>query len=226
MLKVTRTSILLIASLSIIGCGNKAEQQGKTENNENAKESKKELKVTAKSTNPADFRYEVRDTNNKIVALETNHGQMVLELYRDVAPAHADSFYARVNDGFYKDLIFHRVIDGFMIQGGDPTGTGMGDAGYRIDAEFSDMPHIEGTLSMARSSDPNSASCQFFVCLGRTAQLDGQYSVFGQLLKGYDVLHSIGSTPTAAQDRPVEEVKILDAYESDAEGNRLKKDKD
>lgn len=225
MIRLTLTLFLLLASFTIGGCS--TEVEGKDESDkENTNTSKKELKVEAKNVSPADFRYEVRDTNNTIVALETNHGQMVLELYHDVAPAHADSFAARVNDEFYKNLIFHRVIDGFMIQGGDPTGTGMGDAGYNIKAEFSDIPHIEGTLSMARSNDPNSASCQFFVCLGRTAQLDGKYSVFGHLLKGYDVLHAIGSTKTAAQNRPVEEVKILECYESDAEGNRLSEDKD
>ena len=143
-----------------------------------------------------------------------------------MAPNHADSFLARVEEGFYDSLIFHRVIKGFMIQGGDPTGTGTGDAGYNLDAEFSDLQHKEGTLSMARSSNPNSASCQFFVCLGRTAQLDGQYTIFGQLLKGYDVLHSIGSTKTAAQNRPVDEVKILNCYASDAEGNSLEENKD
>lgn len=225
MIRLTLTSFLLLASFTISGCSTQAE--GKNESDkEKTNTSKKELKVEAKNVGPADFRYAVRDTNNTIVALETNHGQMVLELYHDVAPAHADSFAARVNDEFYKDLIFHRVIKNFMIQGGDPTGTGMGDAGYNINAEFSDMLHIEGTLSMARSNDPNSASCQFFVCLGRTAQLDGKYTIFGHLLKGYDVLHAIGSTKTAAKDRPVEEVKILDCYESDAEGNKLTEDKD
>jgi len=163
----------------------------------------------------------IRNKANKIVTLETNYGKMVLELFHDVAPAHADSFVARTNDGFYNGLIFHRVIKGFMIQGGDPTGTGRGNAPYNLKAEFSDLPHVEGTLSMARSSDPNSASCQFFICLARAAHLDRQYSIFGNLLKGYDVLQAIGNVPTGNADRPLKDVIITKAYLSDAEGNPL-----
>jgi cyclophilin family peptidyl-prolyl cis-trans isomerase len=167
-------------------------------------------------------RYAIRSKSDKIVTLETNFGKMVLELYRDVAPAHADSFVARTNAGFYNGTIFHRVIEHFMIQGGDPTGTGRGDAGYTLKAEFSDMPHVEGTLSMARSPDPNSASCQFFICLDRAAHLDHQYTVFGHLLKGYDVLHAIGKVPTEkTANRPLKDVIITKAYLSDAEGNSL-----
>ena len=173
----------------------------------------------------------VRNPKNKFVTIETDFGKMVLELYRDVAPIHADSFMARSKDGFYEGTIFHRVIKNFMIQGGDPEGTGRGGAGYYLKAEFSDLPHQDGTLSMARSPDPNSASSQFFICLGRnrtTANLDGQYTVFGQLIRGYNVLHKIGNVecvpipanPRAAS-RPIEEVTIRRAYESDALGFEL-----
>ncbi len=176
----------------------------------------------------ASVRYPVRDENNRCVTLETDFGNLTLELYRDVAPAHADSFVARATEGFYDSTIFHRVIDRFMIQGGDPTGTGAGQPPYLLSAEFSDLPHIEGTLSMARSMDPNSASTQFFICLERnrmTANLDGQYTVFGHLLKGYDVLHKIGSVeclprPTDRMpSKPKEDVHIIKAYLSDSEGN-------
>lgn len=177
--------------------------------------------------------HEIRSDDNKLVTLETNFGKMTLELYRDVAPAHADSFVARTTDGFYDGVIFHRVIDNFMIQGGDPTGTGGGDAGYRINAEFNDLPHIEGTLSMARANDPNSASCQFFICLARnrtTEYLDGKYTVFGHLIKGYDVLHAIGKVPVGPsaggeRSKPQKEVKIIKAYVSDAEGNPIESKK-
>lgn len=173
--------------------------------------------------------HEIRNKNDKFVTLETNFGNMTLELYHDVAPAHADSFLARTNDGFYNNTIFHRVINNFMIQGGDPTGTGTGNAGYTLKAEFSDLPHQDGTLSMARGPDPNSASCQFFICLARnqsTRYLDGKYTVFGQLIKGYDVLHAIGKTPVGPArggelSKPLKEVKLIKAYQSDAEGNPI-----
>ena len=173
----------------------------------------------------------VRDPKNSFVTIETDFGKMVLELYRDVAPSHADSFMARSRDGFYDGTIFHRIVKGFMIQGGDPEGTGRGGAGYFLNAEFSDLPHQDGTLSMARSTDPNSASSQFFICLGRnrsTSGLDGQYTVFGQLIRGYNVMHEIGNLPCEPNpgnpreiSKPVEEVVLRRAFESDADGFEL-----
>ncbi len=177
------------------------------------------------------FRYPIKDENNKFVTIATDFGNMTLELYRDVAPAHADSFLARSRDGFYDGTIFHRIINRFMIQGGDPTGTGTGNAGYYLKAEFSDLPHQDGTLSMARSTDPNSASCQFFICLERnraTKGLDKTYTVFGQLIKGYDVLHKIGALECIPNphnprevSKPKEDVYLRKAFESDAEGNQI-----
>ena len=173
----------------------------------------------------------VRNPKNSFVTIETDFGKMVLELYRDVAPSHADSFMARSRDGFYDGTIFHRIVKGFMIQGGDPEGTGRGGAGYFLNAEFSDLPHQDGTLSMARSTDPNSASSQFFICLGRnrsTSGLDGQYTVFGQLIRGYNVMHEIGNLPCEPNpgnpreiSKPVEEVVLRRAFESDADGFEL-----
>ncbi len=174
--------------------------------------------------------HDIRSTENRLVTLETNFGKMTLELFHDVAPHHADSFVARTQDGFYSNQVFHRVVAGFMIQGGDPTGTGRGNAGYNLPAEFSDIPHMEGTLSAARSQDPNSASCQFFICLdrnGSTEYLDGKYTVFGQLIRGYDVLHRIGKVPVGQQSggrersKPLSEVQLITSYLSDAEGNPL-----
>ena len=180
----------------------------------------------------ATVRYPIREKANKLVTLETNYGKMTLELYRDMAPAHADSFVARAKEGFYDSTIFHRIVKDFMIQGGDPTGTGTGNAGYNLNAEFSKLPHVEGTLSMARTPDPNSASCQFFICLDSTrttANLDGKYTVFGHLIKGYDVLHKIGSVECVANpgnprevSKPKANVDLIRAYPSDAEGNEIK----
>jgi cyclophilin family peptidyl-prolyl cis-trans isomerase len=166
----------------------------------------------------------IRNPENNFVTLKTDYGNLVLELYRDVAPAHADSFLARTNDGFYDSTKFHRIIDGFMIQGGDPEGTGMGGAGYHLNAEFSDLPHVEGTLSMARARDPNSASSQFFIVLAPAPHLNNQYTVFGHLVNGYDTLRKIAKvetvmSPTGEKSKPAEDVWVVDAYQSDPEGN-------
>lgn len=169
----------------------------------------------------------IRNQNNKFVTLETSAGNLTLELYHDVAPAHADSFLARTTDGFYNGTVFHRIIKGFMIQGGDPTGTGMGDAGYRLNAEFSDLKHDKGTLSMARGPHPNSASCQFFICFANAPHLDGQYTIFGHVVNGYDTLDKLEQTPVHENPRgeksvPNEEVKLIKAYESTADGKPIK----
>ncbi len=179
----------------------------------------------------AAMRHAIRNDDNKIVTLRTNFGKMTLELYHDVAPAHADSFLARVEDGFYDSTIFHRVVENFMIQGGNPTPVGKEPVSYNLDAEFSQVPHKFGTLSMARGYAENSAQTQFFICLGRNpsvAWLDGKYTVFGQLLKGYDVLSRIGKVEVRASkpmggevSEPVEPVYLIKAYVSDAEGNPL-----
>ncbi|MCX6827385.1 MAG: peptidylprolyl isomerase [candidate division Zixibacteria bacterium] len=170
---------------------------GKTVEVKNAKEIKK-----------ADMKkYEKRKADNPEIAIQTDFGIMKLELYRDVAPGHVDSMLSLIRKGFYNGLTFHRIIDGFMIQGGDPLGNGAGDAGYNLPAEFSDLKHLEGTLSMARVTDPNSASCQFFICLAPTPHLDGQYTIFGQLMEGYDVLHKIGKVKVAGQT-PIDKVYI------------------
>lgn len=127
----------------------------------------------------------------KHVKIETEHGEMILELYPDVAPNHVASFKALIAKGFYDGLIFHRVIPNFMAQGGDPSGTGRGGPGYTIKAEFNNRKHLRGTLSMARTHDPDSAGSQFFICFVPYPSLDGQYTVFGQVTEGLDVLDQI-----------------------------------
>lgn len=173
----------------------------------------------------------MRNDKNPIVTLSTDFGDMTFELYRDVAPVHVDSFIARTNDGFYDGLFFFRIVKNFMIQCGDPNNNGTGGAGYNLDAEFSDLPHIEGTLSMARGRSENSAGTQFFVCLARnqsTEYLDGKYTVFGQMLSGNDVLQKIGAVSVEPQplsgekSHPKEPIHLKKAYMSDVEGNPLK----
>jgi peptidyl-prolyl cis-trans isomerase B (cyclophilin B) len=145
------------------------------------------------------------------VVLETNRGTMEAEMWPDVAPNHVRNFLDLAYTGFYDGKTFHRVIPGFMIQGGDPTGTGTGNGPRRLKAEFSDKPHEKGVLSMARSSDPNSASCQFFVMHERSPHLDGQYSAFGKVTSGVDVVDKIAKSKTRPGDKPVEPQTIVKA---------------
>ncbi|MDD6459671.1 peptidylprolyl isomerase [Absicoccus porci] len=139
---------------------------------------------------------------------------MEFEMYPDVAPKTVQNFVDLINKHFYDGLIFHRIIKGFMIQGGDPEGTGMGGPGYTIPGEFSangfnnDLKHTRGVLSMARTMDPNSAGSQFFIMHQDAPHLDGQYAAFGKLTSGFDVLDAIASVKTDWMDRPKKEQKI------------------
>ena len=145
--------------------------------------------------------------------IETTAGSMTVEFWRDVAPGHVKNFIELAKKGFYNGKIFHRVIPGFMIQGGCPDGTGMGSNGnVRLKAEFNNRPdrkHVRGVLSMARSNDKNSASCQFFVMHQDSTHLDGQYSAFGKVTSGIETVDEIVSVPTGANDRPVNPPKIV-----------------
>ena len=138
--------------------------------------------------------------------METEQGAMTLTFYYDVAPNTVDNFLTLAAGKYYDGLSFHRIVPGFVIQGGDPRGDGTGGPGYQIGAEFNDRPHQEGVLSMARASDPNSAGSQFFVCLNyaTTQQLDRQYTAFGKVVSGMDVVRKIAATPLAdaASGRP------------------------
>jgi peptidyl-prolyl cis-trans isomerase B (cyclophilin B) len=161
--------------------------------------------------------------NTKEVAvIKTTEGDMVIELWPDVAPKTVENFKTLAKKGFYDGTCFHRVIKNFMIQGGDPltkdpareSSWGTGGPGYSIKAEFNDRPHERGVISMARSQDPDSAGSQFFICHGSPRNLDHQYTAFGKLIKGDDVLEKIGTTPTHPQDRPdkrmgIESIKIV-----------------
>jgi peptidyl-prolyl cis-trans isomerase B (cyclophilin B) len=160
----------------------------------------------------------------EVAVIKTSEGEMVAEFWSDVAPKTVENFKKLAKSGFYDGTAFHRVIKGFMIQGGDPltkdeskqSRWGTGDPGYKIDAEFNKKSHTKGVLSMARSQDPNSAGSQFFICHGNPSFLDGQYTAFGKLIKGEDVLDKIATTKTLPGDRPekrmnVESIKIVPA---------------
>ena len=153
-------------------------------------------------------------TNPVVTITMTNGDVMKAELYPEIAPNTVNNFISLVQKGFYDGLIFHRVISGFMIQGGDPQGTGMGGPGYSIKGEFAmngvrnDLKHTRGVLSMARSMMPNSAGSQFFIMHANAPHLDGQYAAFGKVVEGLDVADKIASVRTGWQDKPVEEQKI------------------
>jgi len=125
------------------------------------------------------------------IRITTQKGDMVLELYADTAPNTVANFKALAGKGFYDGLKFHRVIAGFMAQAGDPEGTGMGGPGYKVKAEFNALHHERGTLAMARSQDPDSAGSQFYICFAPAPHLDGQYTIFGKLTEGFDILDGI-----------------------------------
>ena len=144
---------------------------------------------------------------NRKDKITTTLGDFTAELFEDKAPKTAGNFIALVEKGFYDGIIFHRVIDDFMIQGGDPTGPGMGGPGYEIDDEFGPgLRHdSEGILSMANAG-PNTGGSQFFITLVPTPWLDGHHAIFGRITEGMDVVHKIGSTPTDYADRPLKDV--------------------
>jgi cyclophilin family peptidyl-prolyl cis-trans isomerase len=130
------------------------------------------------------------DPENTLL-LETSKGSAVIALRPDLAPKHVARIKELARAGFYDGIVFHRVIDGFMPQTGDPTGTGTGGSGQHLPAEFNDAPHIRGTCSMARASDPNSADSQFFICFADAGFLNGQYTVWGQVIEGMDAIDGI-----------------------------------
>lgn len=141
----------------------------------------------------------------EVAVLKTSQGEIVVEFWPDVAPKTVENFKKLAKDKFYDGTAFHRIIKGFMIQGGDPLTKdaskeaqwGMGDPGYKIKAEFNDRKHVRGVLSMARGGDPDSAGCQFFICLGPAPFLDNKYTAFGKVIKGDDVLGKLGDTPVS-----------------------------
>jgi peptidyl-prolyl cis-trans isomerase B (cyclophilin B) len=139
--------------------------------------------------------------------ITTRFGKIVVKFYPDVAPMHVKNFISLAEAGFYNGTPFHRVIPGFMIQGGDPSGNGTGGPGYTIPAEFSKTKkHVPGILSMARTNDPNSAGSQFFIMAAAYPSLDGQYSIFGEVVEGMDVVNQIVNTPRDRMDKPLEPV--------------------
>jgi peptidyl-prolyl cis-trans isomerase B (cyclophilin B) len=134
-------------------------------------------------------------SNYPTAVISTSHGDMTVELWNDVAPKHVENFLKLGREGFYDDKTFHRILPGFVVQGGCPRGDGTGGPGWQVDAEFNEREHHPGTLSMARSADPDSAGSQFFICLTREKcqHLDRKYTAFGQVTEGLDVVKALGA---------------------------------
>ena len=169
------------------------------------------------------------NSSNEVAVIKTSEGEMVVQFWTDAAPNTVDNFKKLAQQGFYDGTIFHRIVKGFMIQGGDPNSKdpakensyGQGGPGYNIKAEFNDHSHDRGVISMARGPDPDSAGSQFFICLGAVHRLDHQYTTFGKLIKGDDVLEKIGDTTvtsngTGETSKPtkrvvIENIKIVPA---------------
>jgi peptidyl-prolyl cis-trans isomerase B (cyclophilin B) len=203
------TSLALILVLLVgltVACGSEeeAKEEAKEEVKKEVKPEAVKEKMAAKETEKKAAAEETAEVD-EVAILETSHGTIVLEFFPDLAPGHVENFKKLARKGFYDGTTFHRIIKRFMIQGGDPLSKddnpdndGTGDPGYRIKAEFSDRKHLKGTLSMARGQDPNSAGCQFFICLDAQPFLDGKYTVFGQVLEGIEVVDAIGNVEVKA----------------------------
>jgi peptidyl-prolyl cis-trans isomerase B (cyclophilin B) len=189
-------ALSLAASFALISCS----QAGQTQTN-----------------NPSNTTEKPSVNTNEVAVITTTEGTMVVEFWPDVAPNTVANFEKLTNKGFYDGTCFHRVIKGFMIQGGDPLtkdpskedAWGTGGSGQNIKAEFNDRSHVRGVISMARSNDPDSASSQFFICHGNPTFLDHQYTAFGKLIKGDDVLEKIATTPTHPPDRPDKRMGVI-----------------
>ncbi len=169
------------------------------------------------TNNPATSQVANTNSAGEVAVINTTEGTMVIAFWPDVAPNTVANFKKLARSGFYDGTCFHRVIKNFMIQGGDPLTKdagkeamwGTGDPGYKIKAEFNDRSHTRGVISMARSNDPDSAGSQFFICHGNPTFLDHQYTAFGKLIKGDDVLEKIATTPTHPPDRPDKRMDVI-----------------
>jgi peptidyl-prolyl cis-trans isomerase B (cyclophilin B) len=197
-MKNNKYLLIIIATVLffMVGCTDKSANNSSISNNDNTNESTLEI-----------------NGPKPIVTITLNDdSQMVIELYPEIAPNTVNNFISLINKKYYDGVIFHRVIEGFMIQGGDPTGTGTGGPGYSIDGEFSsnefqnDLKHTRGVISMARSGDPNSAGSQFFIMHEDYPSLDGEYAAFGKLIEGFDVLDGIATVEINSKDKPMEDV--------------------
>ena len=217
-MRKTVTLAVLVSAMALFGagCQKKESQENKPVAEETKKQETPPVTTPTPKMVPQVSQAEMQAVTFKKgekprVKLETSLGTIVVELWPDVAPTHCKNFVYLAQKGFYDSVLVHRVIPGFVLQSGDPNGDGSGGPGYTIPAEFSDHKHIKGTLSMARTPDPNSAGSQFFICLAPTPNLDSQYTVFGQTVEGMDVVDKFNQVKTVANDRPATPIYLLKA---------------
>ncbi len=196
---------VLAAAALFAGC--------KKEGQQTEQKTEATAEVQTPASTPANDSATSADATNPQVIVETDSGTIVLELFPKEAPVTVENFLKLVNQKYYDGLIFHRVIPGFMIQGGDPKGNGSGGPGWTIQGEFGARKHVLGTLSMARTADPNSAGSQFFICVAPAPHLDGQYAAFGQAISGAEVAVKISSVPRDGMDKPLSPIHIKRAYQ-------------
>jgi peptidyl-prolyl cis-trans isomerase B (cyclophilin B) len=205
----------LVLAFFVFGCG--GEEQAQTEQAQEQPQEKKQ--ETSEQTTEAEqmtkpiTQEAIEREKNPIVVVETDFGNIEMELFWDKTPKTAENFLRLTISGFYDSLTFHRVIPNFVVQGGCPLGNGTGGPGYTIDFEKADTKHLRGSVGMARSQDPNSAGSQFYFCLKDLPSLDGNYVVFGKVLKGMDVIDKIAQVETGPNDMPKEKVIMKKVYE-------------
>lgn len=209
--------VLTFISVLIISCGKeepkKEQLQDTTKKTEQKMEEKKDTTLKQDTvTNKDDEAVKEESKGGDIMKLETSMGVIKIKMFTDKAPMTTKHISGLVEKGFYNGIIFHRVIEGFMIQTGDPTGTGRGGSGTKIKDEFGPgLKHSKaGIVSMANAG-PNTGDSQFFICLDPQPHLDGRHAIFGEVINGMDVVQKIGKTKTGPGDRPIEEVKIIKA---------------
>ncbi len=225
MTKKLLVSVMIVLSLLITGCSGK--ESKKTSEKQNEKNSA-QTQTTQTSRRPGYLNLQLDPNSRPIVVIETDYGNIEIELRPDKAPKTCANFVKLVQDGFYNGLTFHRIVPGFVIQGGDPTGTGRGGPGYTIPAEISDLKHTTGAVACARLPDQvnpkrESSGSQFYITLKPTPFLDGQYTIFGYVVKGMDVVQKIAQVKTGPGDRPLKPVYMRKVYVK--EGTLKLKDK-
>lgn len=205
---------IFVLAVVLVGCGSNSEESKEKDMEETDQSA--EQKTENEQTTPSG--------EHPIVTMNVEgEGKVLIELYPDVAPNTVNNFISLVEDGFYDGLIFHRVIPGFMIQGGDPEGTGMGGPGYSIKGEFNsndfanNLEHERGVISMARSQAPDSAGSQFFIMTDNSPHLDGDYAAFGKVIEGMDVVDKIVSVERDNADKPLED-QVIESMKIDLNG--------
>jgi len=211
------TTMILSSLILMMGCQSRETVDKTNQNEVNLNEITFESSQTEEKVNDS------KESNPVVTMNVKDYGTVKIELYPEVAPNTVNNFIELVESGFYNGLTFHRVVNDFVIQGGDPLGNGMGGADYTIEGEFINnghenyLSHEEGVISMARSSDANSASSQFFIVTGHSSFLDGQYAGFGKVVEGMDIIKSIEVVSVDESDKPLENV-VIESMTVDTKG--------